>query len=285
NLKSAKKIVQYESGDTVTENILLAASQTKGKTIVHMASANYQVQDLCFFLEKLGVKIKGIGTTTLEIEGKKNINKNIIYEISEDPIEAMFFLAVAIVTQSQLKLQRCPIEFLELELLKLEKMGFKYKILKEYLAKNAKTKLIDIETYPSKLIALEEKIYGRPFPGLNIDNLPFFVPIVAFAKGKTLIHDWVFEDRAGYFVELNKLGMKIKLSDVHRVEVFGPSQLKGTEMVCPPALRPGAIILVAMLAAKGKSKLKEIYHIERGYKNLVERLHKLGADIKRVKSS
>lgn len=281
-LHSAKKIVLYESGDTVTENVLLAASQVKGKTIVHLASANYQVQDVCFFLEKLGVKIKGIGTTTLEIEGKSNFNKNVEYEISEDPIEAMFFLSAAIVTESELLVKRCPIEFLELELLKLEKMGFKYKIQKEYLARNGKTKLVDIKTHPSKLKALEEKIYGRPFPGLNIDNLPFFVPVAIFAKGKTLIHDWVFENRAGYFTELNKLGAKIRLVDVHRVYVEGPRKLKAAKIMCPPALRPSVIILVAMLATKGKSVLKEIYHIERGYEKLVERLQEIGADVRRI---
>lgn len=282
NLQAAEKIVLYESGDTVTENALLAAAQIAGRTRIHLASANYMVQDLCFFLERLGVKIKGIGTTTLEIEGKKDINKDISYEISEDPIEAMFFLSLAAATGSKLLIRRCPIEFLELELLKLEKMGFKYKEKKKYLSGNGKTKLIDIETYPSKLVALEEKIYGRPFPGLNIDNLPFFVPVAMFAKGKTLIHDWVFENRAIYFAELNRLGAKITLLDPHRVYVEGPSKLIGTEMMCPPALRPAVIILVAMLAAEGKSVLRDVYSINRGYENLEERLKKIGAVIKKI---
>jgi UDP-N-acetylglucosamine 1-carboxyvinyltransferase len=279
-LKSAKKIVLYESGDTVTENVLFAAAQVEGKTVIHMASANYQVQDVCFFLEKLGVKIKGIGTTTLEIEGKAGINKDVHYEISEDPIEAMFFISAAVCTQSSLKIKRCPLEFLELELLKLEKMGLKYKINREYLSRNGKTRLVDITTFPSKLKALEEKIYGRPFPGLNIDNLPFFVPIAIFAEGKTLIHDWVFENRAVYFVELNRLGARITLLDPHRIYVEGPNKLKAAEMMCPPALRPAVIILVAMLATQGKSVLRDVYAINRGYENLEGRLKKIGADIK-----
>ena len=131
NLKAAR-IVLYESGDTVTNNTLLAAAQIPGKTVIKMASANYQVQDLCFFLQKLGIKINGIGNTTLEIHGQKSINKNISYTISEDPIEAMMFLASAIVTNSKITIKRAPIEFLELELLKLEKMGFKYKLSKLY---------------------------------------------------------------------------------------------------------------------------------------------------------
>jgi len=282
NLKPGGEIVLYESGDTVTENALMAAAVIPGKTIIKFASANYQVCDLCYFLQKLGVKIKGIGTTTLEIDGRKNINKTVTYSISEDPIESMLFIAIAATTNSALEIRRCPIEFLELELLKLEKMGFKYKILRRYKAKNGITRLIDIKTFRSQLSALDEKIYARPFPGLNIDNLPFFVPIATQAKGRTLIFDWVYENRAIYYTELNRLGAKIELADPHRVYVTGPTKLVGTEIMCPPALRPSTIILVAMLAASGKSVLRNIYSIERGFEDLCGRLNAIGAKIEKI---
>ncbi|MBT3355863.1 UDP-N-acetylglucosamine 1-carboxyvinyltransferase [bacterium] len=278
----AGKVVLYESGDTVTESALMAAAQIPEETTIKMATSNYMVQDLCFFLEKLGVKISGIGGTTLKVEGLKKINKNIVYEISEDPIEAMFFISLAITTKSKLLVKRCPLEFLELELLKLEKMGQKYVVKQEYKAKNGHTDLVDLEIIPSKLIALEEKLHGLPFPGLNMDNLPFFVPIAMVAKGKTLIHDWVYENRAVYFTELNRLGANISLLDPHRVYVEGPTTIRNAEMMSPPALRPAAIILVAMLAAKGRSVLRDVYSINRGYENLEERLQSIGADIKSV---
>lgn len=275
----ADKVVLYESGDTVTESALMAAAQSPQKTIIKMATANYMVQDLCFFLEELGVEIKGIGTGTLEVVGKEEIKKDVIYEISEDPIEAMFFISAAIVTGSNLTIERCPIDFLELELLKLEKMGQQYKILKEYKAQNGRTNLVDIEIIPSELIALEDKLHGLPFPGINMDNLPFFVPIVSLAKGRTLIHDWAFENRAIYFQDLNRLGAKVSLLDAHRVYVEGPVKFKSAEMMSPPALRPAAIILVAMLGAPGVSVLKDVYSINRGYENLEERLKSIGAEI------
>lgn len=281
-LKPADEIILYESGDTVTENTILAAAKIPGKTKIKFASANYQVQDLCYFLQSLGVKIKGIGTTTLEIEGKKNINKNVKYYLSEDPIESMLFIAIAATTNSSLTIKRCPIDFFSLELLKLEKMGFKYKILKRYKAKNGKTNLVDIKTFPSQLVALEEKIYARPFPGVNIDNLPFFVPIATQAKGRTLIFDWVYENRAVYYTELNKLGANIELADSYRAYITGPTKLKGAEIICPPALRPSTIILVGMLAATGQSRLKSVYSIERGYEDLCSRLSKVGAKIKKI---
>jgi UDP-N-acetylglucosamine 1-carboxyvinyltransferase len=250
-----------------------------------MATGNYMVQDLCFFLEKLGVEIKGIGNSTLEITGLEKINKDIEYEISEDPIEAMFFISLAITTRSDLKIERCPIEFLELELLKLEKMGQRYNILKEYKSENGKTDLVDLEIIPSELKAPEDKIHGLPFPGINMDNLPFFVPIVSIAEGRTLIHDWSFENRAIYFLDLNRLGANISLLDPHRVYVEGPVEFKPAEMMSPPALRPAAIMLVAMLAAPGKSVLRDVYSINRGYENLEERLESIGAKIRLIESA
>jgi len=169
---------------------------------------------------------------------------------------------------------------LELELLKLEKMGLRYKIIKKYLAKNKHTELADILIEPSKLKALEDKIHAMPFPGINQDNLPFFVPIATQTQGKTLIHDWTYENRAIYYSELNRLGANITLMDPHRVVVEGKTKLTGAEMICPPALRPAAIILVAMLAAHGKSILRNVYPIHRGYEKLEERLREIGADIK-----
>ncbi|MDD5490159.1 MAG: UDP-N-acetylglucosamine 1-carboxyvinyltransferase, partial [Candidatus Moranbacteria bacterium] len=166
----------------------------------------------------------------------------------------------------------------------LSKMGFKYEIIKEYFSRNKKMKLVDIRTFPSELKALEEKIHpaAPSSSGINIDNLPFFVPVAMMARGKTLIHDWVYENRSEYFTELNKLGGKITLLDQHRVFVEGNKKLHGTKITCPPALRPAAIILVAMLAAPGKSKLEGIYPINRGYERIEERLQKLGAEIKRI---
>ncbi len=279
-LRPVENIVLYESGDTVTETAIMVAAQIPGKTVIKMASANYMVQDLCFYLQKLGVKIKGIGTTTLEIWGRRKIRKNVEYHISEDPIEAMFFVSLAIVTKSELVVKRCPIDFLELELLKLEKMGQKFLILRKYKASNKKTLLVDIKIIPSALVALKDKIHAMPFPGLNMDNLPFFVPIAMMAKGETLIHDWVYENRAVYFTELNRLGGNITLIDSHRVKVVGPSKLHSADLTAPPALRPAAIILVAMFGAKGDSVLRGVYSINRGYENLEERLRSVGAEIK-----
>jgi len=274
-----KAIVLTERGDTVTENALLAAARVDGVTIIRNASPNYMVQDLCFFLLELGVEIEGIGTTTLRVTGKPRISRDVEYAPSEDPIEAMSLIAAAIVTQSSITVRRVPIEFMEIELAVLEDMGFRYDQSPEYLADNGRTRLVDITTHPSPMRAPIDKIHPMPFPGLNIDNLPFFAVIAATATGQTMLHDWVYENRAIYLNDLNKLGARVTLMDPHRVLVEGPTHWSGAEMVCPPALRPAVVILLAMLAAKGTSVLRNVYVINRGYEDLAERLNALGARI------
>jgi UDP-N-acetylglucosamine 1-carboxyvinyltransferase len=271
--------VLTERSDTTTENALMAAALHPGTTIIRNASSNYMVQDLCFYLQKLGVGVEGVGTTTLTVRGCTEIDVDVDYAPAEDPIEAMSLLAAAIVTESSITIKRVPIEFLEIELALLEDMGFKYDRSEEYVARNEHTRLVDITTHTSHLTAPLDKIHPMPFPGLNIDNLPFFAVIAAVADGQTLIHDWVYENRAIYLVELNKLGGQVKLLDPHRVMVEGPTRWTGTEIVCPPALRPAVVILLAMLASKGTSVLRSTYVIHRGYEDLAERLNQLGAQI------
>lgn len=278
-----KNIVMYEAGDTACENILMALSKIEGKSTMRFASANYMVQEICFFLEALGVKIDGIGTSSLTIHGIKEINKNIEYWNSEDPIESMMFISAAIATDSELEITRCPIDFLSLELEKLKRMNLKYKILKSYKSNNGRTNLVDLKIMPSKLVALEDKIHANPYPGINMDNLPFFVPIAIRAKGQTMIHDWVYENRAIYFTELNRLGANITLADPHRVYIQGGTTLKPAQIVCPPALRPAMIILIGMLGTTGTSILRNVYMINRGYEEIAERFNKIGADIKILK--
>jgi UDP-N-acetylglucosamine 1-carboxyvinyltransferase len=275
----SRPIVLTERSDTATENALMAAARRDGDTVIRNASPNYMVQDLCFFLTRLGVGIDGIGTTTLTVHGTPSIDTDVDYAPSEDPIEAMSLIAAAIVTNSEVTVRRAPAEFLEIELALLEEMGLNFDRSQEYDAANGHTRLVDLTIRPSRLHAPIDKIHPMPFPGLNIDNLPFFAIIAASAHGSTLIHDWVFENRAIHLTELTKLGARVKLADPHRILVEGPTHWSGAEIICPPALRPAVCILLAMLAAKGTSVLRNVYVINRGYEDLAERLNELGAQI------
>lgn len=277
--KVEKAILLTERGDTTTENIVMAAVLSGQKITIRNASPNYMVQDLCFFLEKLGVKIEGIGTTTLIIHGVDKINKDVEYYVSEDPIESITFVAVALVTNSEITIKRAPIEFNELELATLEQMGAKFEISPEYLSRNKKTRLVDITVKKSKLHAAKDKLHALPFPGINMDNLPFLGLIATVAEGRTLVHDWSYENRAIYFTELSKLNARIELVDPHRVYISGPTKWKPADIIAPSALRPSVVVLIAMLTAPGISTLRDVYNINRGYEDFAERLNSLGAKI------
>jgi len=280
-LKPAE-IIMYEASDTGVENVLMAAARIPGITTIKFASANYMVQDLCVFLRHCGVKIDGIGTSTLVVHGLSEINAEVHGHPSEDPIESMFFVSLAATTRSELTIARCPIDFLELELYTLSHMGLMYSRGEAYASGNGHTVLRDITIHPSELHAPPEKIAPRPYPGINIDNLPFFVPVATQAAGGTLIHDWVYDGRAQYYLEMNHLGAQVELLDLHRVMVTGPTKLTPANIQAPPALRPATLVLIGMLAAEGDSTLYEVYPINRGYENLHERLKKIGAAIEAV---
>ncbi|MGK5114902.1 helix-turn-helix domain-containing protein [Geodermatophilus sp. CPCC 205506] len=276
---AGRTIVLTERGDTVTENALLAAARADGTTTIRNASSNYMVQDLCLYLQLLGVGIEGLGSTTLTVHGRPELDADVDYTISEDPVEAMSLLTAGIVTGSELTVRRAPIEFLEIELAVLTEMGLRYSLSPEYRADNGHTRLADVTLHPSELKAPIDKIHPMPFPGLNIDNLPFFAVIAAAATGATLIHDWVYDNRAIHLSDLTRLGADVRLLDPHRVLITGPTRWSSAEVVCPPALRPAVCILLAMLAAKGTSVLRNVDIIARGYEQLYERLVEMGAQI------
>ena len=279
--KAPGDIVLYESGNTVTNNVLMAAARTTEETTIQAASGDYMVQDLCYFLRKLGVHIDGIGSQFLTIRGVERIKKNVTFAPTEDPIEAMLFISVAVTTNSKITIHRVPYKWIGLELLKLKKMGVKLHISESYKAANGMVDLADItvEKHNGSLHALPEKLHPNLYPGLNPDNLPYFVPIAAICHGRTLIHDWMYENRALYYTEMTKVGAQVELADPHRVYITGPTKFNAADVVCPPALRPASLLLIGMLAAQGNSILRNVYTINRGYEDLAERLNSLGAHI------
>ena len=277
----AADVVMFESGDTATENAVMAAVLAPGNTVIKYASANYMVQDLCHFLNAAGAQIDGIGTSTLHIKGVKSLHNVNGFHIIPDPVDAMAWISLAITTRSPLTVKNCVLDFLDLELEHLRVMGQQFTLKNERMSDSGHYRLADITLKPSLLTALPTKLHGKPYPGLNIDNVPLFIPILTQAKGQTLVHDWVYENRAVYYLELQKLGGQVLLLDPHRALVTGPSKLQAGEVICPQALRPGMAILIAMIAAKGTSRLRQPYMIERGYEQLIERLQGVGVDITR----
>ena len=211
------------------------------------------------------------------------IDVDVDYAPSEDPIEAMSLLAAAIVTESEITIRRVPIEFLEIELATLEEMGFRYGRSEEYVAAQRPHPAGRHHDPRSPTCTRRSTRSTRcRSPASTSTTCRSSRSSPRSPTGQTLLHDWVYENRAIYLTELNKLGGQVKLLDPHRVMIEGPTHFSGAEIVCPPALRPAVVILLAMLASKGTSVLRSTYVIHRGYEDLAERLNELGANIETV---
>lgn len=274
-----------ESGDTVTENaILTAVALNRGIVRICNASCNYMVQDLCSFLRRIpGVSIEGLGCPQLTIRRCESDTPGpIAHPILEDPIEAFFFIAAAVVTRSCLRVLRVPVAFIALELRLLRNMGLRVLTGPQYPSASGVAVLCDLEILVDHLSpnATELKIHPNIYPfGVNVDNLPAFGPIAAVSEGRTLLHDWMYEQRAPYFALLRDFGVQVELPDKHRAYIHGSAELRASDCRLPPALRPASMVLLAALAAPGISCLSDVNVVSRGYEDLVGRLRSLHAQV------
>jgi len=269
--KGSGEVILDEFSVTATENVLLFSALSSEKTILRIADQDYQVQELIKVLGKMGVKIKGSGVHSLEIMGIDN-PKGFQHTIISDPIETGTFIVASLATQGEVLIKRAELSFLTLFLKKLKDFGAKFRILNQQTIKVLASKNLKID-----------KIQSLPYPGIHSDLQPELGVLATQTEGATLIHDPLFEGRLKYLEELNKMGADIIFCDPHRAIVYGPTQLQGIEIPSPD-LRAGAALIIAGLIAKGKTVIKNIYQIDRGYEKIEERLQGLGADIKRVKN-
>jgi len=269
--RKSAKIVLKEFSVTGTENAMMLAAGLPGKTIIKIAAAEPHVEDLGNFLMAMGAKIKGLGTHTLEITGAKKL-RGAKHIIIPDPVEAATFLIMGVATKSQIRVKNVKEEHLDLVLEKLKEFGADFKITKNY-----------IDVIPPQKITAAEKVEARTYPGIPTDAQAPFGVLATQAKGKTLIYDTLYEGRLNYVQGIRKMGAKTKIIDVHQMLVEGPTKLKG-RTINSYDLRAGASLIIAALVAQGKTVIKNIYQVDRGYERIEERLSALGANVRRIKS-
>jgi UDP-N-acetylglucosamine 1-carboxyvinyltransferase len=253
---------------TAPESVMFAAVLAKGKTVIKGAAAEPHVQDLGKILIKMGAKINGLGTHTIEINGVEKL-KGCKHSVIPDPIEAGTFITIGAAVPGKIKVTGVDLSHLDLFLAKLEEAGVELKRGLDYIE----------VAYSPKLKAV--KVQALPYPGFPTDLLPIIIPLLIKAEGKSLVHDPLYENRFNYVQELRKMGAEIEMVDPHRTFVFGPTKLSGAT-IDSWDIRAGACLVVAALMAKGKTTIKNVFQIDRGYERIEERLQKLGADIKRI---
>lgn len=278
-----REVILDEFSVTGTENALLAATALPGTTILKLAAAEPHVQDLCRFLQLLGVKVEGIGTHTLVIQNSKFKSQKatfspIRFQLSSDYLEAGTFAVAAAATRGKVTIKNVPLEYLDAALKRLEAMGVNYQI--RLVSSQGEEESGTLIIKPSGHLR-STRVQSMPYPGFPTDLQAPFGVLATQAQGTTLIHDPLYEGRMKYIDELKKMGANAIIADPHRALISGPTPLYGIE-VDSLDIRAGATLVIAGLLAEGKTVINGAEIIDRGYEKIEQRLRQLGADIKRV---
>ena len=249
-----------------TENIMLAAVMAKGETIIRNAAAEPEICDLADFLREMGADITGDGTDTITVHGVKVLH-GAVHRVIPDRIEAGTFMAAAAITGGDILLENVEEEHLKPVIAKLAECNVKTEIRGDGLRVYRKGKLHPIQ------------LKTMPYPGFPTDMQAQFMSLMAVAKGTSVITETVFENRFMHAGELQRMGADIKI-DSRSAVIEGVEGLTGAK-VRATDLRAGAALILSALAAKGDTEISDIYHIERGYHRIDEKLRALGAQIRR----
>jgi len=251
-----------------TENIMMAACLAEGLTAIENVAKDPEVVELGHFLNKMGAKVKGLGTDLIEIEGVKKLH-GVDYTIIPDRIEAGTYMIAAAITGGDVLIEKADPLLLKPLIVKLEEAGVRIELEKNLIKVTGpdRVKAVDIKTLP--------------FPGFPTDMQAQFMALSCVAKGTSVITETVFEKRFVHIGDLKRMGADIKVEG-HSAIIKGVEKLSAAPVMASD-LRGGAALVLAGLVAEGTTELSRIYHLDRGYVNLEEKLTSLGADIKRVK--
>jgi UDP-N-acetylglucosamine 1-carboxyvinyltransferase len=265
-----------EASVTATENAVMAASLAKGKTIFTNAASEPHVQDLCNMLVSMGAQIEGIGSNILTVNGVEKLS-GCDFEIGPDFMEVGSFIGAAAVTGGDLHIEGARISDMRPSKIAFGKLGIVWA---------HEGNMIHVPMKQSMAVnhdigGMIPKLDDAPWPGFPPDLLSILLVTATQVKGTVLVHEKMYESRMFYVDKLIGMGARIVLCDPHRAVVSGPAKLHGSELVSPD-VRAGMSLLIAALCAQGKSIIRNVYQIERGYEHLAERLASLGARIVRI---
>lgn len=251
-----------------TENLMMAAALAKGHTVIENAAEEPEIVDLANFLTTMGAKIKGAGTNVIRIEGVSLLNGG-NHQVIPDRIEAATFMIAAAMTKGFVRVENALEEHLQPVIAKMREMGISIEEDIDGITVDARGlnsfKSVDIKTLP--------------YPGFPTDVQAQFMALLTLANGSGLVTETVFENRFMHVNELQRMGAAIRIEGRSAV-VDGPTHLLGCK-VTSTDLRGGAALVLAGLAAEGETEVGDIFHIDRGYEKIVEKLSALGADIRR----
>ncbi|MDA0782343.1 MAG: UDP-N-acetylglucosamine 1-carboxyvinyltransferase [Rickettsiales bacterium] len=253
-----------------TENVMMAACLADGETTIINAAQEPEVVDLAQCLVKMGAKITGIGTGTLKIEGLEKLN-GAEHSVISDRIEAGSYMIAAAITNGDIRLHGVDLSIMESTIERLTAAG----VLIEELSDNS----VRAARKQDKLKSVDA--ITLPYPGFPTDMQAQFMALMCLAEGNSIINETIFENRFMHVSELTRMGADISIEG-HKALVKGVTELKGAELMATD-LRASVSLVLAALAAKGQTVINRVYHIDRGYERIEEKMMMLGADIERIK--
>ena len=266
-----------EASVTATENAIMAAVTAKGETVIRNAASEPHVQDLCNFLNILGAQIEEIGSNTLHIKGVPKLHGG-EFTIGPDYLEVISFVGAAAVTHGSLRVRQAGVNNLQMIAHVFKRLGVEWDVQGDDLIVPPEQELKIVPDLDGAIPEIKTNVW----PAFPTDLISIAITVATQATGSVLFHDWMFSGRMYFTDKLVGMGAKIILCDPFRCLVQGPSRLYGENLESPD-IRAGMSILLAALAAKGKSTIRNIGQIERGYQDVDKKLRALGAKIERVK--
>jgi UDP-N-acetylglucosamine 1-carboxyvinyltransferase len=269
-------ILLDEVSVTGTENAIMACSTARGTSIVRNAASEPHVQELCHFLNHLGAQIENIGSNTLTIHGVPKLHGG-EFTIGPDYLEVVSFIGAAVVTHGSVRIRNAGPEYLDMIKLVFGRLGVTWQVEGGDIIVPGNQRL---EIEPDLGGAIPE-IKVMPWPAFPTDLMSIAIVIATQARGTVLFHDWMYNSRMFFTDKLVGMGAQIVLCDPHRVIIQGPTSLFGEKMESPD-IRAGMALVLAALSAQGKSTIRNIGQIDRGYERVEQKLASLGAHIERL---
>lgn len=269
-------ILLDEASVTATENAIMAAVTATGTTVIRNAASEPHIQELCHFLNSLGAQIDQIGSNTLTIQGVPRMHGG-EFTIGPDYLEVVSFIGAAVITHGSIRIRKAGPEYLDMIAVVFRRLGVRWEVDGEDVIVPSVQKL---SVEPDLGDAIPE-ISVMPWPSFPTDLMSIAIVVATQSKGSVLFHDWMYPSRMFFIDKLVNMGAQIVLCDPHRCIVQGPTKLYGENMESPD-IRAGMALLLAALAAEGKSVIRNVGQIDRGYENVDQKLCALGAHIERV---
>lgn len=265
-----------EASVTATENAIMAAVTAKGETVIRNAASEPHVQDLCYFLNSIGAQIEEIGSNTLHIRGVPRLHGG-EFTIGPDYLEVISYVGAAAVTHGTVRVKGAGVKNLEMIAHVFERLGVTWNVDGDDLTVPAEQELRIVPDLDGAIPEIKTNVW----PAFPTDLISIAITVATQASGSVLFHDWMFSGRMYFTDKLVGMGAKIILCDPYRCLIQGPNQLYGENLESPD-IRAGMSILLAALAAKGQSTIRNISQIERGYQDVDKKLRAMGAKIERV---